>query len=655
MASESSHNPDTGATREAIDEQAALRAIVEGTVAETGQDFFRALVKNLAAALGTYGAWVTEFIPEQRKLRGLAFYMGGQWVEGYETLIDGTPCEIVVTERRLVHYPDKIFEVFPLDDDVRLTGAVSYMGVPLMDAQQQKVLGHLAVLDTRPMPQEPRGLAIFRIFAARASAEVRRLCAEQALRDREEKLSRLINSAMDAIIDLDDDGRIAVANAAAERIFRCPVSQLIGRPIDQIMTNAGSRMLVELSSQIERAGDGWGALHVPGSIQARRFDGEIFAAEATISRYEMHGRPSRMIILRDVGERVEAERRIRSLKAQAQYLEEQIRDLGNFNQILGRSGAIRQVLKDIEQVARTDATVLVMGETGTGKELVARAIHGGSQRRDKPLIKVNCAAIPAALIESEFFGHEKGAFTGATQRRDGRFALADGGTLFLDEIGELPLDLQAKLLRVLQEGEFEPVGSSQTRRVDVRVIAATNRDLSRAASDGAFRQDLFYRLNVFPIRIPPLRERPDDIEPLARDFAQRFARRMGRAAPLLSERCIGRLRAYSWPGNVRELENVIERGLITSVDGSLNLDRALPESTGVAAVAAPSSQPATVPPQVRTVQEMQQLERQNILAALEQSNWSIAGESGAAAKLGINPSTLRSRMKSLGIKRAGTT
>ncbi|HWP41297.1 MAG TPA: sigma 54-interacting transcriptional regulator, partial [Tepidisphaeraceae bacterium] len=437
MASQASHNQDSGGSRAAIDEQAALRAIVEGTVAETGQDFFRALVKNLAEALGTHGAWVTEFIPEQRKLRGLAFYMGGQWVEGYETVIDGTPCEIVVTERRLVHFPDRIFEVFPLDEDVRVSGAVSYMGVPLMDAQQQNVLGHLAVLDTRPMPPEPRGLAIFRIFAARASAEVRRLRAEQALRDREQKLSGLINSAMDAIIDLDDDGRIAVANAAAERIFRCPVSKLIGKAIDQIMTSAGCRMLEELSGQIERAGDGWGALHVPGSIQARRCDGETFAAEATISRYEVHGRPWRTIILRDVAERVEAERRIRSLTAQTQYLEDQIRDLGNFKQILGASGAIRQVLRDIQQVARTDATVLVMGETGTGKELVARAIHNGSQRRDKPLIKVNCAAIPATLIESEFFGHEKGAFTGATQRREGRFALADGGTLFLDEIGEL--------------------------------------------------------------------------------------------------------------------------------------------------------------------------------------------------------------------------
>jgi transcriptional regulator with GAF, ATPase, and Fis domain len=262
---------------------------------------------------------------------------------------------------------------------------------------------------------------------------------------------------------------------------------------------------------------------------------------------------------------------------------------------------------------------------------------------------VNCAAIPASLIESEFFGHEQGAFTGATKKRDGRFALSHGGTIFLDEVGELPLDLQSKLLRVLQEGEFEPVGSSQTRKVDVRVIAATNRDLEKSARDGNFRDDLYYRLNVFPIRVPTLRERRADIGLLATSFARKYAQRMGRTLEPLSEDCLRRLEAYSWPGNVRELQNIIERAMITSRDGRLNLDRALPET--VNAIAAAVAIGENVNHRVRTAKELEELERQNIIAALKSSEWKIAGESGAAQLLGMKPTTLSSRMKALGIER----
>jgi len=293
--------------------------------------------------------------------------------------------------------------------------------------------------------------------------------------------------------------------------------------------------------------------------------------------------------------------------------------------------------------------VLILGETGTGKELIARAIHRASQRSQKQLIKVNCAAIPATLIESEFFGHEQGAFTGATKRRDGRFTLAHGGTIFLDEVGELPLDLQSKLLRVLQEGEFEPVGSSQTRKVDVRVIAATNRDVDKSVREGKFREDLYYRLNVFPILLPALRQRRADIGILATSFAQKYAQRMGRALEPLSEDCLRRLEAYSWPGNVRELQNIIERAVITSRDGRLNLDRALPES--VNAIAAALSTGENVNHRIRTAKELEELERQNIIAALESSDWKISGVNGAAQLLGMRPTTLSSRMKALGIER----
>jgi transcriptional regulator with GAF, ATPase, and Fis domain len=287
--------------------------------------------------------------------------------------------------------------------------------------------------------------------------------------------------------------------------------------------------------------------------------------------------------------------------------------------------------------------------------LIARAIHLASGRRRNPLIKVNCAAIPAMLMESEFFGHEQGAFTGATKKRDGRFALAHGGTIFLDEIGELPIDLQPKLLRVLQEAEFEPVGSSKPRKVDVRVIAATNRDLEKLIRAGQFREDLFYRLNVFPIKLPPLRERPEDIAMLATAFARNFARRMGRRLEPLGDDCVKRLQSYSWPGNVRELQNIIERAMITSRDGHLNLDRALPESAAMRA-SKPLESSVTIESSVttknvHTVKEFEELERNNIIAALEASRWKVAGQQGAAQLLGIKPTTLSSRIRALGIER----
>ncbi len=352
-------------------------------------------------------------------------------------------------------------------------------------------------------------------------------------------------------------------------------------------------------------------------------------------------------------DRLEAERRIRSLSVEAEYLREEIRELQNYDGLVGRSAPMLQLFHDLNQVGPTDATVLILGETGTGKQLVARALHAASRRRDRAFVSVNCAALPAALMESEFFGHEKGAFTGATRRRDGRFALADGGTLFLDEIGELPLDLQSKLLRVLQEGEFEPVGSSHTRRVDVRVIAATNRDLSQATQAGEFRKDLFYRLNVFPLHVSPLRDRKEDIPLLATVFAQRHARQVGRTIEPLSREAIHRLQAYTWPGNVRELANVMERAVITARDGQVNLDRALPESPAEPDHDIPAPLPTSVngPDGIRTIQEMREAERANLLRALEVSGWRVTGETGAARLLSMKPSTLSSRMKALKIFR----
>jgi PAS domain S-box-containing protein len=632
------------------DENAALRHILEGTATATGARFFAALVESLAGALNTRGALVTEYIPEARRLRSLAFWMDGEWIRDYEYDIAGTPCEAVITECRLVHHPENVAALFPLDTDLARLGAVSYMAAPLADVRGG-IIGNLVVLDPRPLPAEPRYEALIRIFAARAAAELERIRAEGAVREREAELSGLVQSAMDAIIQLDESLRVVRANPAAEKVYRRGPDDFAGADFSAFLTAEAFARLAELARGLAGRRDGPRRLWIPGGLEAVRAGGEVFAAEATLSRFEHGGKGFYTLILRDVNERLEAERKIRSLESEAEYLREELRALGDFGDIAGRSEPVLRVLEDIEQVASTDSTVLVLGETGTGKELVARAIHSRSRRRDGPLVKVNCAAIPAQLIESELFGHEKGAFTGATERRDGRFTLADAGTIFLDEVGELPLDLQAKLLRVLQEGELEPVGSSRTRKVDVRVIAATNRDLERAAAEGAFRQDLYYRLNVFPIRLPPLRERGGDIAILAEAFVKKLARKLGKRIEPLADDSIRRLEAYRWPGNVRELQNVIERAIITSRDGRLNLDRALPES---AAAALPAATPGAADPgadRILRAEEVQALERSNVLRALEASGWRVAGKGGAAEILGLNPSTLQSRLRALGIER----
>lgn len=338
----------------------------------------------------------------------------------------------------------------------------------------------------------------------------------------------------------------------------------------------------------------------------------------------------------------------RRLEMENAYLQEEVRKGESFGEMIGQSAALQTVARQIEMVAGTDSTVLILGETGTGKELVAREIHARSKRHDRPLIKVNCAAIPRELYDSEFFGHVKGSFTGALRDRLGRFELADGGTLFLDEVGEIPLDLQSKLLRVLQEGELERVGEEQTRRVDVRVIAATNRDLKLESDAGRFRSDLYYRLSVFPIDLPPLRQRRDDIPLLAEHFVEHFSRRLGRPVPVLTIANVQQLQSYDWPGNIRELQHVIERSLITGLSGKLRFSLGenghSQESSNALVNANQMSQT------ILTQEQLRQLEKDNIRKALESTDGKIYGAGGAADLLGMKATTLASRIKSLGIE-----
>jgi formate hydrogenlyase transcriptional activator len=334
------------------------------------------------------------------------------------------------------------------------------------------------------------------------------------------------------------------------------------------------------------------------------------------------------------------------------YLQEEIRNVHNFEEIVGSSPALLKLLRKVDQVAPTDSSVLIYGETGTGKELVARAIHDRSNRKDRPLVKVNCSAISAGLVESELFGHVKGAFTGAFERRIGRFELADGGTIFLDEVGELPLDTQVKLLRVLQEREFEPVGSNRSIRVDVRIICATNRNLQHSIREGTFRADLYYRLNVFPLEVPPLRERREDIPQLAMFFLSRYARNLGKRIDGISTATKEKLTRYAWPGNIRELQNLIERALILCNGTVLELENDLTNISGAFVISPAEMAQVAARAEASQVKTLQEVEREHIESVLHQTHGVIEGASGAAKALGLHPNTLRHRMEKLGIKRS---
>jgi len=344
------------------------------------------------------------------------------------------------------------------------------------------------------------------------------------------------------------------------------------------------------------------------------------------------------------------------LQQENRYLKQEISEAGNLGEIIGSSPALQAALRKVAAVAPTDSTVLIHGETGTGKELFARALHAQSARRDKPMIKLNCSAISAGLVESELFGHVRGAFTGATERRMGRFELADGGTLFLDEVSELPPETQAKLLRVLQEQEFEPVGSSKTVKVDVRVIAATNRELLADVHAGRFRSDLYYRLNVFPVDLPSLRDRPEDIASLAIHFMHRMARKLGKPIERIAPATLSKLSNYTWPGNIRDLQNTIERAAVLSSGSELSVEWDLAPPASVAGtngsggaslpqprVSAPIGQPEA--------QSLEAIEREHIIAMLKKTRGVVEGPNGAAQLLDMNPSTVRFRMKKLGISK----
>lgn len=625
------------------DENALLLSLLEGTSHDTGEAFFRSLVRELASVLRTYGALVADYLHESSQLRPRAYWLGNGWVEPGAYDIAGTPCEGVIRRGQLFQIPDRVIEHYPQSDFLRTNELVSYTGMPFKDAAGT-IIGHLAVLDSKPVPNEARFLALFKIFGYRAAAEMRRIRAEEALRDREERLRRLIDGALDAVIDFDEELRIQLSNPSARQMFGAVGVSAPPASLGACLTEDSIRLIRDLMQDLRSKPEPRQAW-IGSRLQGRREEGTAFDLEATLAQGSHRESIFYTLILRDVHALHDAERQIMQLQRQTEQLRDEVATLRERGHIVGESELFKAALAKASQVAATDATVLLLGETGCGKEVFARAIHESSPRAEQPLVTVNCAAIPRDLVESEFFGHVKGAFTGATAKRDGRFLCADGGTIFLDEIGELPLDLQAKLLRVLQEGEFQPVGSSESCRVDVRVIAATHRHLGEAIRKGQFREDLFYRLNVFPIAIPPLRDRGEDILLLAELFAERAADRFGRPRKRLSRDAADRLRAYHWPGNIRELQNIIEHAVITSRD-----DWLFPELSLDAAATSNASAASSRDRSIMTAEEVRDLQRDNILRALDACHGRVAGPRGAAQLLKLKPSTLRSQMKALGIQ-----
>ena len=593
---------------------------------------------------------------------------------------------------------DPRFERWPT---VLELGVAAYAGIPLVTSEGH-ALGTFSVVDTRPREWTEDEIEVLRVLAACTMSEIDLRRAVDELREMTTNLQGLVESRTSALTASEERRRVLlhVNNAIVTCLDRDSLLATIGTalkgaipfdraslvlhdPVKDTLTtlvvtgSVPSDTAIPVGTKWPRQGSrtGWVFDHRAPLIARDLRDSSSFVEdprllkdgfrsaitvplavkEKTLGTLNVASRkPERYgeeqaSLLAGIAEQVAlalenllAYEEIAALKSRLEeenvYLQEEVRSEAAFGDVVGESPAIRGVLAGVRKVAETDSTVLVTGETGTGKELIVRAIHGLSRRKDKILVKVNCAALPAGVIESELFGHEKGAFTGALTRKAGRFELANGGTLFLDEVGDLPLELQAKLLRVLQDGEFERVGGTQSLKVNVRLIAATNRDLERAVSEERFRADLYYRLNVFPVSIPPLRARSQDIPRLARHFAMFYSSKMGKPVGALSADVLEKLTAYSWPGNVRELQNVIERAVILSSRGRIEIGDL---------VARP---PAGESPK-KPARSLEELERQHIVSVLEETGWRVSGDRGAAKILGLKRTTLEARMRKLGIHR----
>jgi PAS domain S-box-containing protein len=540
--------------------------------------------------------------------------------------LDDIPPEAAHDLETLRRYGTQSLVVVPFSVGSGIRGALSFASAREQNKWPEKVVKRLRL--------------VAEVFANAIS----RARADRAQRLSEGRLRAVIETAADGIITIDERGLIDSINPAAVRIFGYEPQEVIGCNVSMLMPEPYHAEHDAYLASYLRTGVkkiiGFGR-----EVVGRRKDGSTFPLDLAVSETRLDS--TRRIftgLLRDITQRKQVEEQLRQtldevqrlrdqLQEQNVYLQQEVRLLRGQSRVVGQSQALERVLAQVEQVGSTGSTVLLLGETGTGKGLIATAIHEQSPRRDRPMVRVNCSAIPASLIESELFGREKGAFTGALSKQIGRFEMANGSTLFLDEIGDLPSDMQVKLLRVLEERQIERLGSSKTISVDVRIIAATNRDLEAAVRDGRFREDLYYRLHVFPIVVPPLRERPDDIPALISAFVGEFSTAFGKNIESIAKESMDSLQRYAWPGNVRELRNVVERAMIVAKGLRLRID--LP---GKATAATPRL-------------TLNQVDREHICRVLELAGWRIRGKGGAAELLGLKPTTLESRMAKLGIHR----
>ncbi|MFN8306809.1 MAG: sigma 54-interacting transcriptional regulator [Ferruginibacter sp.] len=625
-------------------ESELLRTVSEATSGLVGQDFFEALTQYVTISLGVKTCIITECTDVDRtRVRTLAYTKDSTLKENIEYDIEHTPCKLVMSGKGSdVFIPSGVDAAYPKE-----AGYDSYVAVPIYNSSNTEVIGHIAALDDKPMSDDKNQTSILKIFAARAGAEIDRIKAEEKLKLANIELESLLSESEQRYRDLFEEAPIAYVHEGLDSKFikanRAALNILGVRP-DEVPNMYGRNLVPDTPEAQKRLKDAFDSVgrgtDTSGVVlELRRKDNGQPIWIQWWSNPDAGGQFTRTMFV-DITDKVMMEQEQARLQAQNQYLQEEIKHNHNFDEIVSKSRNFHKVLQQVEQVASTNSTVLIMGESGTGKELLARAVHNISNRSKRPLVKVNCATLPANLIESELFGHEKGAFTGAMERKIGRFELADGGTIFLDEIGELPIELQAKLLRVLQEGEFERLGNPRTMKVNVRVIAATNRNLEQAIDKKEFREDLYYRLNVFPITCPPLRERKEDIPLLVKHFLQKHEPRIGKKVNAVSAKVMDALTGYDWPGNIRELENLIERAMILCPGETLEPGPWLP------AVRTASGTNGKSKPQKLT-----DLEKDHILEVLEKTNWKVSGEKGAAKILGLNPTTLEARMKKLGIKR----
>jgi formate hydrogenlyase transcriptional activator len=627
-------------------EEDLLRMVSEATSGYVGQDYFRELAKFITVTLNVKYSLVSECVNEEKtKLRTIAYVEDASLKENIEYDVSGTPCEIVINGKDYF-CSDELEKLFPKE-----RGKKSYIAVPIYSPASGEIIGHIAALDDKPMDPSHNQTSILKIFAARAGSEIERIKTEQklkeALEDANVQLQQQLKESEERFRDLFDEAPIAYVNEGLDSKFinaNKTALKTLGITEADIPSTYGFSFIPNtpdaqqrLKSAFESIGKGIDTKGVVLELRKKNTGAPLWIQ--WWSRPDPNGQSTRTMFL-DITDQVMMEQEKVKLQAQNKYLQEEIKLTHNFEEIISKSKIFHKVLQQIEQVATTDATVLILGESGTGKELIARAIHNISNRSKQPLVKVNCATLPANLIESELFGHEKGAFTGAMERKIGRFELADSGTIFLDEIGELPIELQAKLLRVLQEGEFERLGNPKTMKVNVRIIAATNRNLNQAIEKKEFREDLYYRLNVFPILCPPLRERKEDIPLLVKHFCKKHEGKIGKSINNVTDNVVEALTEYNWPGNIRELENIIERAMILSRDGVLDYGDWVP-----------SHIETTNNDGQNRIMKMEDVEKDHIIAVLKQTNWRVSGEKGAAKILGLNPTTLEARMKKLGIVR----